>query len=49
MNVCPRGCHAPYSLLTVDDACLCALLQLLTEMDGFTPDTGVVFLGATNR
>ena len=23
--------------------------QLLTEMDGFTPDTGVVFVGATVR
>ncbi len=23
--------------------------QLLTEMDGFTPDTGVIFVGATNR
>ena len=23
--------------------------QLLTEMDGFTADTGVIFVGATNR
>lgn len=25
------------------------LNQLLTEMDGFSPDTGIVFMGATNR
>lgn len=48
-SVCASCCDVADGSGKVNEEREQTLNQLLTEMDGFTPDTGVVFIGATNR